>query len=607
MLRKIFVTAAAALVLPLSMPTGTAWADDAALTAEELMQQVEWLQVQMSTLLSQIEDLKTESGEAATKADEASHKADDLEGRTAYLEEDVEDLDDRLMKPERHAALDRIRFSGEFRTQVHSIDADMADRIDGINVQKDLVNTLFFFNETGSPPMTPDLSDVDQYIEDNYADYLFYLNNTVSFDFIKQQVQGLQQMNPELAEQLFQLLASQPDSFIPGYSHDNDLMYTSRLRLRTQADVAENVTFDGRLSMYKVWGDSTAAQVFNGQPTSINWDGTTTNVPNSDILRVERAYFTWSDIGGTPTFLSVGRRPSTGGMPLNFREDELRGGTPMGSLFNYQYDGITLGYHLREESTFRICYGLGYESEWGNGSEYKTSADRLDDTWFVGAVWDVWNTPRMYVQALWATAQDIGDGFNGTVVMPFDPISGQDAPPAYIRYTPTDNIGDMDLGGIVFVRHDGPFDYFVTASYSESDPENVTTPFGGLLADPFDTPKSRDGHMYYAGARYNFDNDKTKIGLEFNHGSKYWFNFALAEDDMLGPKTSVRGDVWEVYITHRIRDRFVAKLDYIDYSFDYSGSGWLLGAPKDLDDVNVLAAPTYDEASKWMLSLSARF
>ena len=73
-------------------------------------------------------------------------------------------------------------------------------------------------------------------------------------------------------------------------------MYTSRLRLNLGADVAENVTFDGRLGMYKVWGDSTAVQVFNGQPTSIGVDGTTVGVPNSDILRVERAYFTWKDI-----------------------------------------------------------------------------------------------------------------------------------------------------------------------------------------------------------------------------------------------------------------------------------------------------------------------
>ena len=128
-----------------------------------------------------------------------------------------------------------------------------------------------------------------------------------------------------------------------------------------------------------------------------------------------------------------------------------------------------------------------------------------------------------------------------------------------------------------------------------------------MFTDPFDTPESQDGNMYYAGARWNFSNDATKVGLEFNHGSEYWYNFALSEDDFLAPKTNARGDVWETYITHRIRDRFIFKLAYIDYTYDYSGSGWMLGAPKKLSGTPVLGYPTYDSASMWTLGLTARF
>jgi hypothetical protein len=113
--------------------------------------------------------------------------------------------------------------------------------------------------------------------------------------------------------------------------------------------------------------------------------------------------------------------------------------------------------------------------------------------------------------------------------------------------------------------------------------------------------------MFYVGARYNFNDDMTKIGLEFNTGSEYWFNFALSEDDFLAPKTSARGDVWEAYLTHRIRDQFIFKLAYIDYDYDYSGSGWLLGAPKKLSNTPILGFPTYEEASMWTLGLEARF
>ena len=603
MLRKTLTTLAMALVLPFSAP-GPAWADSPDPTVDEMMQQVEWLQVQMTSLLQQIEGLKQESSDAATKADEAAGKAEDLEERTAYLEDDVEDLDDRLMVPERHAALDRVKFTGDFRVQAHSIDAEFDDWVDGLGVQGDIVNTLFYFGGTGSLPQ--DFDQVDEFIRENYSDYLYYTDN-LTFDDLKQAVDGLGQMlPPEQLEGFMQALGQK--NFQKGYNVDNDIVYTSRLRLQMNAPVAKDVKFAGRLGMYKVWSNSTNAQVFNGQPGTIAWDGTTVGVPNSDQLRVERAYFDWTNIGGLPVYASAGRRPSTGGAPLNFREDEPRGGTPLGSLINYQFDGITLGWHIREESTLRFCYGIGYESEWGNGSELKRPADRLDDASFYGLNWDVWDTDDMFIQATVARAKDVTDGFNGLVVIPVDPLTGQDAPaPAVLRFDPSVQVGDIDLASAVLIRHDGPFDWFISGNYMESDPTNDTGVFGGLFTDPFDKPQSQDGHMYYAGVRYNVPNEKTKIGLEFNHGSKYWFNFALAEDDFLGAKTSVRGDVWEAYVTHRIRDRFIAKLDYINYQFDYSGSGWLLGAPKKLDNTPTLGFPTYDEASKWMLSVTARF
>ncbi len=594
MLRKITTGAAAALLVSFA-GSPALYADEAQPTVDELMVQIEWMQSQMATLLEQVRDIQAEND--ALAADTTALKDD-----TAYLEEEVEILDDRMMVAEKHAILDKVRMSGEFRFQAHSIQADIPDHFNGIGIQGDLVNTLFYFQSNGAPPM--DLDQVNNFIRDNYADYLYFTDN-LTFDDLKGAVG---QIPPELMDQLMPMLAQ--NNFVPGYNHDNDIVYTNRLRLRVQADVAEDIKFDGRLAMYKTWGDSTGVQVFNGQPTSINWDGTTSSVPNSDVLRVERAYFTWSDIAGLPAYLSIGRRPSTGGAPLNFREDEPRGGTPLGSLINYQFDGITLGYHLMDESTIRLCYGVGYESEWGNGSELQRPADRLDDAWFLGVNWDIWDTDRMFIQGTYATAQDVSDGFNGLVVLPVDPLTGQDVPgPGVLRYTPSSNIGDIDLASLILIRHDGPFDYFASINYSSSDPENVTTPFGGLFSDPFEVPDDEDGHMYYAGVRYNFGDGRTKIGAEFNHGSKYWFNFALAEDDFLAPKTSVRGDVWEVYVTHRIRDSFVLKLDYIDYSYDYSGSGWLLGSPKDLGDnpPPVLGFPTYEDASKWMLSLSARF
>ena len=118
-----------------------------------------------------------------------------------------------------------------------------------------------------------------------------------------------------MQQQLFGMLM--PSTFVPAYRDNTDSLMTNRLRLRFDAKVADNVTFTGRLSMYKAFGDSTGVQVFNGQPNSMNIDGSTSGVPNSDQLRVERAFFSWNDIGGSKLYLSIGRRPSTEGPPLN--------------------------------------------------------------------------------------------------------------------------------------------------------------------------------------------------------------------------------------------------------------------------------------------------
>jgi hypothetical protein len=523
--------------------------------------------------------------------------------------ERLKELEDRMQKPERHAGADRMDWSGDYRFEAHSISADIPEHFDGLALQGLVVDTLFYAGATGGMFPTPSpgqttrdfLNGFINQDADTWVAYQQYLAG-LTFD---QLVQAVGSFSPAQQQALFGLI--QPETFRPASDADNSILYTNRLRLRFQAQVGSKVRFDGRLSAYKVFGDSTGVQVFNGQPNTIGFDGSTVGVPNSDIIRVERAYFNWTDIADTDLYLSIGRRPSTGGAPLNFRQDEPRGGTPLGAVVDYQFDGITLGYHLTPVSTLRLCYGVGYESGFGNGLQ---AVNALDDAQFLGLNWDILNTDRMFIQTTVARAMDVTDGFNGLVVLPVDPLTGQSAPaPAVLRFSPTANVGDVDLASLVLIRHDGPFDWFLSANYSESDPVPVTTPFGGLFSDPFETPTAQDGTMYWGGIRYRFNDERTKVGLEFNHGSQYWFNFALAQDDLIGAKTSTRGDVWEAYVTHRIDDRFVVKFDYIDYSYDYSGSGWILGAPHDLDSSPppTLGFPTYDKAQKASFSLIARW
>jgi hypothetical protein len=413
-------------------------------------------------------------------------------------------------------------------------------------------------------------------------------------------------MTPEQMEQFLGALL--PATERDGYSTDNSILYTTRLRLNMQADVSKNVDFTGRLSMYKPWGASTQTGVFNGQANTLNTDANWPGVAGDATLKVDRAYFTWKNMFDQPLYLSLGRRPSTDGPPLHYRNDEARAGTPMGTIIDMQFDGATFGWNFSDKTTVRACYGLGYESQYGNGVMDRDLA--LKDAHFFGFNIDAYTTPEMQIQTTFARAFDITDGFNGQIIMPNNPVTGAPMPgPIVTRFTPSVNLGDFDIASLLLARRDGPVDWFVTGSWSKSRPEDgAYGPFGGLFSDPFQNPESQTGSMYYVGARYNFDNDKTKLGLEWNKGSQYWFNFAPSQDDMIAPKTSTRGTVWEGYLTHRITRKFVMKLAYISYDFDYTGTGWHVGAPKELDGTRVVQGfPTYSKATQFTLGFSARF
>lgn len=558
----------------------------------ELRQELEQLK---KTVAALEEKLATQEKQAAPAAEQSKAAA---EATT-----DVKELGERVAQTERKSALDRINWSGDFRFQAHTYTSTIPAHFDGMQLQNLLVKTMFYMQTNGGMPPA-DVTAINNNVAAHYSDYQYFTNN-LTFSNLKS---AMAQFPAPMQQQLMGMLM--PSTYVPGYKDNNKIMYTNRLRLNVDSQVSENVSVAARLSMYKVFGDSTGVQMFSGQPTQLAIDGTTSRVPNSDILRVERAYFTWNKIGGVPLYLSIGRRPSTEGPPMNYRNDELRAGTPSGGIIDYQFDGITVGYHIGEKVALRACYGLGYESGFGNGDALKLPADRLKDVHFLGGNFDLYSTDKTFIQSTFAHAWNVTDGFNGLMVLPNNPVTGDPINAAVVmRYTPSANLGAITLYNLNLSRRLGPVDMYSSFNWSSTRPNGETSPFGGLLSDPFETPENHDGHMVLLGVRYNFPQNegRTKIGFEFNQGSKYWFNFAQAEDDIIAPKTSTRGEVYETYLTHRITNRFIFKAGYIRYNYTWSGSGWHVGAPKKLDSTPVLGFPTYDDVNMVTMGLTARF
>lgn len=583
--------------------------DDAA----QLRQEIDQLKKNLGSLEQRLEAQEKAAQQAQPAAPKDTVSSTDLQT-------DVRDLNERVSETEKKSLLDRLQWGGDYRFEAHTIRGNIPAHYDGMQLQNLMVKTLWLFapqSQGGlAMPFNPALLNqmtpaqfsgfINQQVQQNYSQYQFFSGN-LTFPALKQAVG---QFSPQMQQALMQYLQQAPGVYQAAYEANTSALMTNRLRLKFESKVADNVSIGARLSMYKVFGDSTGVQVFNGQPNTLNIDGTTTRVPTGDMVRVERVYFNWNNIGGSKLYFSVGRRPSTDGPPLNFRNDEPRGGTPAGTLFNYQYDGMTLGYHLTPKVTLRACYGVGYSAGFGNGDLLKTPADRLKDVHLGGAVLDLYQTDKSFVQALLAHAWNVTDGFNGLLVLPNNPVTGDPVTaPVVMRFTPSANLGGINLYGLTMQRSLSHFDFYVSGNWVSLRPNGQTTPFGGLMSDPFETPVNHEGQMVLAGLRFNVpqDDGRTKIGFEVNHGSKYWFNFAQAEDDIIAPKTSTRGEVYEAYLTHRISDHFIFKADYIRYNYAWSGSGWHLGAPKRLDSTPLLGFPTYDTADMFTVGLTAEF
>jgi hypothetical protein len=586
--------------------------DDAA----QLRQEIDQLKKTVQALEKRLDAKEQAQPQAAAPAGAAKEEVIS----PAELQTNVRDLNDRVLETERKSLKDRLEWGGDYRFEAHTIRGNVPAHYDGMQLQNLTVKTLWLFAPTSQgglgitfdpsmlQQMTPNQFSgfIGQQVQQNYSQYQFFTNN-LTFPALKQ---AIGQFSPQMQQMLISYLSQVSGVYRSAYDANTDTLLTNRLRLKFEAKVADNISFGARLGMYKVFGDGTGVQVFNGQPNSLNIDGTSVGVPNSDQVRVERVFFNWNNIGGSKLYLSIGRRPAVGGPPLHYRDDELRGGTPSGALFDFQYDGMTVGYHVTDKMTLRACYGLGYSSGFGNGNLLKTPADRLKDVHLAGGVLDLYETDHTFVQALVARAWNVTDGFNGLVVMPNNPLTGDAiAAPVIMRYTPSANLGAIDLYGVVLQKKLGQFDLFASANWDSLRPNGQTTPFGGLGGDPFDTPVNHEGHMFYVGARYSIpkDDGRTKIGFEFNQGSKYWFNFSNAEDDIIAPKTNTRGEVYETYLTHRIADHFIFKADFIRYNYTWSGSGWHIGAPKRLDSSPILGFPGYDTANMFTLGLTAQF
>jgi len=380
---------------------------------------------------------------------------------------------------------------------------------------------------------------------------------------------------------------------VPAYKPKNASLYTNKFGLDLTAKPVKDITVHASLGMYKAFGsqsDSTTTGNFFADRVGA-FDGTIGHVPTDSKLNVDRAYATWSNIADQPLWFSVGRRPSTNGAPSNLRLNKERpgnGGTPA-LLVDYAFDGMTIGYAPDIDALpgayAKVCYGRGFDSG------LTTPSNGLNDTDMLGIAVIPIDTDPLRVWLQWNRGYDIFDFpmMNNTV---------------FGNTAPATNLGNIDwygAGAMSTLKKVGPgtLQIFGDVGLSVTHPNgNVSNNAGfqGLMSGEFFAPeadpKDRTGWAAYAGIRYDLPS-KTKIGFEFNHGSKYWITFAPSADDMWTSKVGTRGNVYEPYIIQELNlkplssyfAKAFVKVGYQYYDFEYTGSNNWVGAPKKISEI----------------------
>jgi len=515
-------------------------------------------------------------------------KIEELEKDSSWNTDDIEYLSDRLDKAEMHTATDKVSFGFYLRTRAESIHYD-----DIRMAPAPIINGFFTpAAQGGFNGLTP-----------------------------AQIQQGMQQMVDAGK-------VPSPDT----YDVDNDIIYTNKLRMDFKGLINRNLSFNGRLAAYKVFGDSTGVKFNQGSLGDVTFDGNTSSLPHGDTIHVERAYFIYKhQLSKIPMSLSIGRRPSTQGPPLEYRNYALVGGSPLATIINWQFDGASLTFGMEDVTgipgaSFKICYGVGFEDDWGNASSLNYSKSDLEDVHMLGFIVDLFDNGNTSAMFNYAHAWDITDGFTGLSVMPFTIEPQADGSYEFVRNNggfisrlePSTNIGDWDAASLL-IRSKIPtpndhIDWFLAGSWTHTNPSKVSeNPFYGLmgmgLLSSNGDLEERDGYSVYGGVICPMPLN-ARLGLEYNWGSKYWFNFTGAEDSLIGSKLAARGQVYEAYYIQPIMARnFFLKLGGQFYDYEYTGSGNPLGKPVEIDDTTAFDTinPVIDEVWNAYLSATVQF
>ncbi|MCG3707491.1 DUF3373 family protein [Aliarcobacter butzleri] len=352
-----------------------------------------------------------------------------------------------------------------------------------------------------------------------------------------------------------------------GSKSKNDALLTNRLWLGAKYKADDNSSFFGKLSYNKAFGERIKGN--NTNYDEFNW--VTNENANDDDIKLKEAYWLYQNerLFGTdiPWSVSVGRRPSTDGLPINIRNDQ-QPNSPLSHTIDVEFDGFSFKIDTEGVTGFtgswlKLCGGRGLTNATprfdNNGTPYSTDNQEIDDIDMLGLIYVPYDDGQYSVHMQYSHAWNL-IGFN--------------TQPTF------EDVGDIDLATVLFKTEgigDGISDYLDNTTAFASFAMSKTNPNSkGMLG----TTDSQTGYSVWLGvnAPCPILPDSAKIGFEWNKGSKYWRSMTYGEDTYAGSKIAARGQAFEVYRTQKLTEALSFGVSYVYIDYDYTGSNSFFGA-----------------------------
>jgi len=370
-----------------------------------------------------------------------------------------------------------------------------------------------------------------------------------------------------------------------GNKINNNSLLTNRLWLTMKYKADDKVSFYGTLSYLKAYGDSANHSQANTNPGYANFDWVTNENANDNTIKVKEAYWLYSNstFFGKPISwtASIGRRPSTDGLGINFREGNKRK-SAIASTVNIEFDGASFRWNMDKVgfptgSWFKICAGRGITnakprfSNDDNGSIDYTKDNTLHgNSDMIGLIVVPYDDGQYSIHTSYAKAKHM-IGFTNSELA---------KAPQNRQFK---DVGDFSIMTVMF-KAEGIGEeindyldntiFFASYSRSVTDPK-VSSAEGGMLG----SADSKSGHSFWIGVQAPcLLSEDARIGIEYNKGSKYWRSMTYAEDTMIGSKIAARGSAFEIYWLKPLTKSLSLSLRHTRIKYDYTGSNAFFGA-----------------------------